>query len=467
MNNQNKKILKNIFWQILVVTIIAALYYLIQNYNNNKKVINENIESNILYEAYNEEIEEFDKNINNKWYETNERGANFKIKGGKYKISTKETSWFSHRIYNLDIYDDFEIETDMRIKKGNKRYATVLFGGAKEVLKGYYMFGINQEGQYVFYKYEDEKWTEMTKSKQFSSLKQGNSWNNIKIVKIGNTVSFYINNVFAETVEVDYVFGSRIGFYLYNGVSAEIERIIVRKINELKIEKDNKNDIEIEKIDEKQDEKQDEIIFNTENQDENNIESEKLNEKIFLNDEFEDNSNDWEISSGENSEFYIKDGKYYISSKQGAWYVSKYTGINTENDFEIETILRKIKGSDKNSFNVMFGKGKGKENGYYVFGISGNGNYRYSVYLPGIGWENRINWTFSEAINIYGTENKIKIYTKNNEIYFEINDKIVNKSEREKLYGDGVGFHVNSGIEIEVDYIRVKEVYSHEEEKNN
>ncbi len=435
--------LKKISGIIFFLGIFFIMYLLVMIYfkdlktdkkqiNQEKKTAENSIKSIQQDKQIFEYIERFEKN-DKKWYETSEKSKEEQlyIQDGKYNIKSTKVPFASYKKYWNEDQSDFEVESLIKINKGEKGIA-ILFGGKKkeEKLSSYYLFGINNKQEYFLYKVEDEKFDLIFLSMKMSQIKIKQT-NKLKIRQINGKIEFFLNNYFVESISKDEKMGGIFGVYADELIEAELDNFIIRKRNT------------------KQEEKAEILI-------ENEGQLHVIKEKIIFQDFFEDNKNMWTVGENEKYSFEISENKYKIHAKKGAWRVSQTTVIESDEDFTIESELTKVSGLDTNTYNIMFGRDS--LGNCYVFGISGKGSYRYSTYKVGEGWEDIIAMTHSDTIKV-GEKNKIKLYTKEDMIHFEINDELVNKMDFPGIFGDKIGFHINEGISVEVDSILAKKVY--------
>src|SRR4051812_22758388 len=73
-------------------------------------------------------------------------------------------------------------------------------------------------------------------------------------------------------------------------------------------------------------------------------------QEVILMEDFDDNRNNWNLSSDENSGTEIKNGHYYFESKQKdkSWfrYNPAIPGIDGNKDFHIEWSVTQVRGSE-------------------------------------------------------------------------------------------------------------------------
>lgn len=171
---------------------------------------------------------------------------------------------------------------------------------------------------------------------------------------------------------------------------------------------------------------------------------------IFF-DDFDDNRMMWPyIQYGDTWTGKIENGYLYYECKQGSIYNARYVSIDQTSDFELETRIRHVNGPVDQSDGFDWGR---NEDGHREsFGFSGNRQYLISRY-DGV-WNNDISWTPSTLVNEKGY-NKLTVRKVGSTYYLFLNEQLVHTMPFRPFFGDMIGFSVNQGITINVDYIRV------------
>lgn len=180
---------------------------------------------------------------------------------------------------------------------------------------------------------------------------------------------------------------------------------------------------------------------------------------ILLNEEFDNNSRNWDVGKDHDENSEIKLGKYLMDnySKSSWHWFATNVDVNTKNDFIIESNLNKLKPyNDNDTYGIMWGT-EDPEN-CFAFVINTQ-NQVYSVFsIYGGNRFKLINWQRSSHINYGNAANKLAILKIGKELVFVINDEPVDKTPFQEFYGNKIGFYVGPKLTIAVDNLLVKEL---------
>ncbi len=190
--------------------------------------------------------------------------------------------------------------------------------------------------------------------------------------------------------------------------------------------------------------------------------------KQILNEQFDNNSSNWEIVNNSSEITIIKKGKYsmkVIDENNWHWFAID-TELNWDNDFFIETSIEKTKSKTKNDFLGLIW-GAESNNNLYVFQISPL-NKVYSVLVLKNGkWYSLVDFKKSDEIKPEKYLNKLGVKKIENNLFFLINDNIVEKISSQKSFGKKVGFYVSPDLTIEADNLIINEIYSNSLSQKN
>jgi len=180
---------------------------------------------------------------------------------------------------------------------------------------------------------------------------------------------------------------------------------------------------------------------------------------ILLNEEFMDNSRNWDVGKDPDENSEIKLGKYLMDnySKTNWHWFATSVEVNTKNDFIIESNLNKLKPyNDNDTYGIMWGTEDPQNCFAFVINTQ---NQVYSVFsIYGGNWFKLINWRRSSHINYGNAANKLGIAKIGKELVFVINDEPVDKTPFQEFYGNKIGFYVGPKLTIAVDNLLVKEL---------
>ncbi|MGB0892634.1 MAG: hypothetical protein ACPGUU_09800, partial [Flavobacteriaceae bacterium] len=313
--------------------------------------------------VYNEDF----SSTNNGWPEGNNSTRELKVRNGKYYFEhkRKDKNW-NVRTQELDVdfNGDFELETSIeRISFDNKNHAFGFMVGNKDDKNTFHFYLSNNQyrasdkrnGEYVNYK----GW------KTSSAINTGTyATNKFKVRKVGNTLSFYINNTLLESKDYNTFVGKRVGIYIYGKQKISIDYIKATQLSKNPLVADNNSN---------------------------------SNGNSIMDDNFSSNKNNWAESSNNDAELEIRNNRYYFEHKRtsGGWSTTKVVEINENKDFEIESQFLKISGIQNNGYGFVFGRKD--SNNQFVFTITSNGQYSIDEYVDGK-YTAIKKWTKSEHI---------------------------------------------------------------------
>lgn len=169
-------------------------------------------------------LDEKFSNNNFGWTEGTESDYVFKVKAGRYTLENKSsgTMYRSMNQIELDYQKDYIIQADLRFVKGDdNRGFGIYFGGDSDQ---YLFFSITANGYYSFMKFTSQ-WTDMISWTESDMIAQQASTNNVKIEKIGSTISFYINDELVNTYAAQSTFGKYLGFAINANMTWEADNV--------------------------------------------------------------------------------------------------------------------------------------------------------------------------------------------------------------------------------------------------
>lgn len=170
-------------------------------------------------------------------------------------------------------------------------------------------------------------------------------------------------------------------------------------------------------------------------------------------DQFNDNSSDWELIQNADQDVKIADGQLSLTAltKTGTSRY-KYLKFNKE-DFIIETIIEFVKNKKEDKGGLIYGF---KDwNNYNFFYINNESVYIGTVY-EGVK-SLTIDDMFSSAINENGP-NTLKMISNGGDVIYTINGNVVYKSSKYNFYGNNFGLAILGKFTMKVDLIRFKQV---------
>jgi outer membrane protein OmpA-like peptidoglycan-associated protein len=178
---------------------------------------------------------------------------------------------------------------------------------------------------------------------------------------------------------------------------------------------------------------------------------------LCFSDDFDDNRNSWAITNTDLSSSSIENGYYVIQHKRDVknWnFWCKVNDFSSARDFTIETKLKMEMGSDDYHYGLIWGV----KNPYNLnhFCIKSNGKFKiYSV--ADSNFITTQDWTETKHINKLGGDNILKIEFKNGLLSYFINNKLVFKTDKIRIFGTSAGFCIEKRSKVLVDYLKVNQ----------
>lgn len=362
----------------------------------------------------------------NGWPVGNNSTRELEVKNGKYYFEHKRTdkNWnVRTRDLDIDLNADFEFETSIeRISYDNANHTFGLMFGNKDDKNTFHFYLSNN--QYRVSDKRNDKYVNYKGWKTSSSINTGTYATNIfKVKKVGNKISFYINNRFLESKDYNPFLGKRLGVYIFGKQKVAIDYIKATQLNG------------------------NPVVVNTTTTTKGNV---------VMNEDFTSNKNNWAESSDGSAILEVKNNRYYFEHKRtsGGWSSTKVIDIDETKDFEIESRFLKISGIKNNGYGFVFGRKDG--NNQFVFTITANGSYSIDQYKDGK-YTAIKDWTKSSYIKTGNyAYNTLKIKKERGFIKFYVNDNYLTLYTHKPFMGNRLGFVVYNNQKIAVNNLSVK-----------
>ena len=356
----------------------------------------------------------------NGWPEGNNSTRELEVRNGKYYFEHKRSdeNWkVRTRELNFDTNGDFELETSIqRISYGNANHAYGFMFGNKDDKNTFHFYLSND--QYRVSDKRNDKYVNYKGWKTSKAINTGTyATNKFKVKKVGNTVSFYINNTFLESKNYNTFLGKRLGVYIFDKQKVAIDYIKATQLS-----------------------KTNPIVKNTES-------------KTIMFEGFNNNNNNWSQKNDSEAKFTIAGGDYTLDHKTttSSWTTTIEKKFDTSREFRISAQIKKISGVNNYGYGLIFGRKDSKNTNKFL--ISGNGSYLIISYENGQRKKVK-DWTESKLIKTgNGSSNTLTIKKQGSKTDFLINSRVVFTSYSTKYYGDRVGFSAENRQKVAIAYL--------------
>ncbi len=157
------------------------------------------------------------ENSDKGWPIENSESITTHIEHGRYVLDKKTTKG-AQLIWNTDIeinsYDDYVVETHMKHLTGNADYGYgITWGGADG--RNYFAFTVSATGSFAIYKFEEGVFFDIKENTFLEDqVRTSGSWNHLKVLKSGKTISFYVNDQLVFTMPFEAEMGPKTGLVL-------------------------------------------------------------------------------------------------------------------------------------------------------------------------------------------------------------------------------------------------------------
>jgi tetratricopeptide (TPR) repeat protein len=172
--------------------------------------------------------------------------------------------------------------------------------------------------------------------------------------------------------------------------------------------------------------------------------------------EFIDNAREWGTANDESAKLSVKSGKYMFEKlKEGGSY-SAWNGfdLSPDADYRIGASIRKISGSDDETYSIIWGFDKAKD--ALDFGVTGSGSFQYGYFTENK-WTNVIATTSSDMVHMGNASNLLVIRREGDSTNFLVNGTEVGHAASRELTGGKVGFALYQKMAVEIENLSVVE----------
>jgi len=162
-------------------------------------------------------------------WESTESAA--KVNDGKYYIKhlRTENSWAFWQAFQMDLNEDFSIETSMLQTEGADNYGHGLVWGFSD-WDNYNSFLVSPNGYININKTDNKTYSELQEWKQSSAVKGLGAVNILKIERVKNTLTFYVNGteVFSSNSKDFKSKGVYLGYIVYRNKNIEVDYLTLK-----------------------------------------------------------------------------------------------------------------------------------------------------------------------------------------------------------------------------------------------
>ncbi|MFH1155604.1 MAG: hypothetical protein V1793_17500 [Pseudomonadota bacterium] len=155
-------------------------------------------------------------NNDNGWDLTSTADSWARIQDGWYYLDAYDpnSSYYSwNEIPGFNAGKNFTIETSIRHIAGSATEAFGLTFGLQDIDNNF-LYYVSDTGFYGVHKCEDGMWTQFASTMSSAVHTGANSLNNLKIIRIGNTLYFFLNDIQVFTMPFISFFGTDTGFHV-------------------------------------------------------------------------------------------------------------------------------------------------------------------------------------------------------------------------------------------------------------
>jgi predicted nucleic acid-binding Zn ribbon protein len=161
---------------------------------------------------------------------------------------------------------------------------------------------------------------------------------------------------------------------------------------------------------------------------------------LLFEQDFTSPGEDWQVGVTGDVAYALDDGMYSIQVNKEHWMA--WQGTNEEwGDFVVQFETALVEGDRLNSSGLFF-RFQDKDN-FYSLAINGNGSYAVGKERDGE-WIDIVPWTASEALNLQGEVNLIRLVAYGNTFWLYINDQFTTEFTDTDLLSGDIAVHVTA-----------------------
>ncbi|TVZ57183.1 hypothetical protein OD91_2491 [Lutibacter sp. Hel_I_33_5] len=390
-------------------------------------------------------LQENFKDNSNSWELFNDKDYSSEIKDNKLYFNNKtDSDKWAYLNTDINLKKDFIIETSVKKISGKDELLTLFFNKSDDD-KNFNDFGISDDGYWKFKQLKNENYIEKTGWSKIDFIKTG-EFNTLTIQKIDNKVFFLINNtpVLVKS-NMDLSF-KQVGLSICQHSEVVFKYL---KIGYLKMSKSDKKQYAkdlYQKITALKKVEKNVIIENT------------PTKELYTS--FNDNEFNFTLGKTKDYTFEIANSALEIVN------TSKYDyqtwsdiKLNPSHDFDVSTSLKRVSGTVNKGISLLI---KDKED-LIQFAYAHNG-YWFSKVEKNEKVTNHSEWQKTSLIK-ENENNSLRIKKIENNVYFILNNKVVNKLIKED-FGNTIYIKVPDSIKVSVDDLKITQTYRSKKEQD-
>ncbi len=174
---------------------------------------------------------------------------------------------------------------------------------------------------------------------------------------------------------------------------------------------------------------------------------------LLFDEEFDDNSRNWEVSEDAEAKSEITDGYFrlYNKSTEYAYRFWNSFDFDFKKDFIVEAKMKQTMGDDDAAYGIMVVSNGVDDN--YNLEISSDGYFRTAIQKDGSYDDSE--WKSTSYVNPKGQYNILKIKKRGKYLYYYVNGHLLDARSYSGDFGDDFGFVLRDRMRVTVDYLKI------------
>ncbi len=376
--------------------------------------------SNFLFAQQKTILEEGFLNNKKEWYVGEDDEISASVQSGEYQIkhNGEGFSCFMKDFSKLNDQSDYEVVIKIKELTGDENQAYGLVLGQKN-LDNFYAFTITNKGIAGIYEFRKGELNMIASWKNSNVEIHQKNWNTLSLIKKMGEWYFSVNEKLVHRVPARNFYGDGIGFVLNNKLELSVDSVFVssQAFTRAKV---------------------DFSLMDT--------------EKQLFKESFDNNQNNWQITTTKTISSGISKGKLWLNNKTKKIQRFDYDLKDYADDFAIQIKMGQYSGSNTAGYGFMLGDpAEGGAYGvllapsrnFYAFGVVGEQVFEISP------------WKHNKYIKAMPEQNEITFIQQNDKWFFYVNTKLVLTTYRRKLGSKSFSFVLNSNMRVGVESLNL------------